>query len=36
MGTTAVGGSAATFQKSIDDEAVLSKALVQNAKLRAE
>jgi len=36
LGTTAVGGTPADFQKAIDEEAVLSKALVQSAKLRAE
>jgi tripartite-type tricarboxylate transporter receptor subunit TctC len=36
MGTRAVGGSPAALRKVIDDEAVVSKALVQSAKLRAD
>lgn len=36
MGTLPVGGSAAAFQKVIEDESVASQALVQSARLRAD
>lgn len=36
MGTLPMGGSAAAFQKVIDEESAQSQALVQSAKLRAD
>lgn len=36
QGTRTVGGSAASFQKMIEEEYVSAKALIQNAKLRAD